>query len=102
MPSAQLRKHPPPADRPAPLLRWLDLVPLAWLGLVLIAYAALVLSGPPGPDRPTGVLQAERAALPLLAALCLTGIIRYLCLRKASATEDAPASAGTAAPQDSR
>jgi hypothetical protein len=83
-------------------MRWLDLLPLAWLLLVLGAFAALVLSGAPGPERPTRVLQAERAALPLLAALCLTGIIRYLCLRKTSATEDAPASAGTATPQDSR
>jgi hypothetical protein len=91
-----------PTHRPPPVLRWLDLVPLAWLALVLAAYAALVFSSPPGPERPTGVLQAERTALPLLAALCLTGIIRYLCLRNTRATEDAPANVGTAAPQDSR
>jgi hypothetical protein len=62
----------------------LDLLPIVWLLLVLSAYALLALHPMLNTRAEVpGVAEAERAVLPLLAALVFAAIIRYYWLRKA-------------------
>ena len=72
----------------------MEWVPLAWLALVACAYALLAL--PPWPASPAemraevpGLAALESAVLPLLAAVLLTGIIRYFRLRSLGAERNA-------------
>jgi hypothetical protein len=61
----------------------LELLPVLWLVVVLSAYAVLALH-PLEATRAEvrGIAEAERAVLPLLAALVFAAIIRYYWLRK--------------------
>jgi hypothetical protein len=57
----------------------LDAVPLIWLALVLSAYAVLAMFPLTSRNLAVpGIAEAERAALPVLAALVLGAILRYL------------------------
>jgi hypothetical protein len=82
---------PRPARRPAPEppLRLSHLLPLLWLGLVLWAYWHLALAPfAPDPAEIEAVRLADRWAVPLLALVLLTGIIRYF---RGRASEAGPA-----------
>ena len=91
----------PPKGRPTPKPKasdpwlWLECLPVIWLALVITAYALLALQPFLFPSlRPTaevpGIAEADRAVLPLLAALVIAGIIRYFSLRNAGRSPGAP------------
>jgi hypothetical protein len=87
-PSGELLEQPP-------LLRLLDLVPVAWLLLAGYAYAMLAFN-PTLRDRGVlpGVELAEGVALPLLCLFGIAAIIRYFYLRKGRSRLSPPSGEG--------
>lgn len=66
------------------LRRVLGLLPAVWLLLVVSVFGYVAFAPAGSPTLATGLVAADRVAGPLLAALLLTGIIRYFSLRRES------------------